>query len=106
MVIFFFIFFKIKLHECCVYSLESRHRGDSYDYTNIHFQDKIIDLKLSQLYHYISSYKKRFLWTQERVQNSRSKRANCVQATVFCYTAEISLLHECLQETIRTTTEE
>ena len=58
--VIFFIFFKIKLHECCVYSLESLHRGDSYEYTNIRFQDKIIDVKLSQLYQYIFSYGKGF----------------------------------------------
>ena len=33
---------------------------------NIYFQDKIIDIKLSQLYYYISSMEK-FLGTQERV---------------------------------------
>ena len=32
---------------CCVYSLESLHRGDSYEYTQHTFQDKIRDFDLS-----------------------------------------------------------
>ena len=49
---------------------------------NIHFQDKIIDIKLSQLYYNISSYgNKRFPRTQKRVRNSRGKRAISVRAT-------------------------
>ena len=48
---------------------------------NIHFQDKITDLKLSQFYQNISRYGKKFLRTQDQVQNSRGKQAISIQAT-------------------------
>ena len=53
---------------------------------NIHFQDKLIDLELSELYSNISSYGKKFLGTQERVGNSSGKQAISVRATaIFLY---------------------
>ena len=55
--------------------------ASSMSTNNIHFQDKIIDFKLSQLYYNIFSYGKNFLRTQERVRNSRGKRAIRVRAT-------------------------
>ena len=47
---------------------------------NIHFQDKMIALKLSQHYYYISSHGEKFQGTQNRVRNSRGKRATSVRA--------------------------
>ena len=62
-----------------VVSLESPHRGDSNEYTkytkfNIKKENHT---KLSQ----ICSYGIFFQWTQERVRNSRGKRAISVRAT-------------------------
>ena len=76
----FSIFFSMKV--CCVFSLESPHRGDSNEYTqytifNIFNIRKKITLKLSQ----ICSYEFLFQGTQERVRNSLGKRANSVRAT-------------------------
>ena len=59
---------------CCVFSLESPHRGDCHEYTqySFFFQDKKENhLKLSQ----ICRYGIFFLGTQERVRNKRGKRA-------------------------------
>ena len=76
---------------CCVYSLGSPHRGDSYEYTqhSIHFQDKISDLELFQLYYNVCSHVKTILEPQERVRNSYGIRANGVRAievsVVVCF---------------------
>ena len=72
------IFFNIK--ECCVYRLESPHQGDSYEYHNIHFQDKIRDLELSQMYQYAFNNGKKILGTSDLVRNSHGKCAVGVQA--------------------------
>ena len=72
--IFFSIFFNINV--CCVFSLESPHGGDSNEYTqytlfNIKKSPEIIP-KL-QLWDFFSR-------TQERLRNSRGKRAISVRA--------------------------
>ena len=63
----------------CVFSLELPHRGDS----NVYTQNTIFDNKKENhpRLHYICSYGIYFLGTQERVQNSRGKRAIGVIAT-------------------------
>ena len=71
------IFFNIQ--ECCVYLLESPYQGDSYEYHNIRFQDKIRDLELSQMYQY-ALMEKKILGTSDLVQNSHGKCAVGVQA--------------------------
>ena len=60
----------------CVFSLESPHRGDSNEYT-IFQCDKENHPNVSQ----IRSYGFLFQETQERVRNSRGKRAISVRAT-------------------------
>ena len=72
----FSIFFNIKV--CCVFSIESPHRGDSNEYTKY----TIVNIKKINL-NYIPSL---HLWiffegTQERPRNSRGKRAISVRAT-------------------------
>ena len=63
---------------CCVLSLESPHRGDSNEYTPYTiFNIKENHPKLFQ----ISRYRFLFQGTQERVRNSRGKRAISVRAT-------------------------
>ena len=66
----FSIFFNMKVD--CVFSLESPHRGDSNEYTQ--YTIFIIKMKSPQI---ILNLQLRvfFLGTQERVQNSRGKRA-------------------------------
>ena len=72
----FSIFFNLKV--CCVFSLESPHRGDSNEYT----QYTIFNIrkekypKLSQ----ICSYGIFSMGTLKRVRNSRGKRAISVRA--------------------------
>ena len=66
---------------CCVFSLESPHRGDSNEYK----QHAVINLKKKITLNYpkhnnVCSYGIFSLGTQERVQNSRGKRAISVQA--------------------------
>ena len=78
-VIFFSIFFH--MHVCCVFTLESPHRGDS----NKHTQHTIINIKTKITLNYSKynngcSYGIRFLRIQERVRNSRGKRAISVRA--------------------------
>ena len=73
----FSILFNMKV--CCVFSLESPHRGDSNEYTqytifNIKTEN---NPKLSQ----ICSYGFLFKWTPERFRNSHGKRAISVRAT-------------------------
>ena len=63
----------------CVFSLESPQRDDSNEYT----QHTIFNIK-KENYPYLSqifSYGFLFQGTQERVQNSRGKRAISVRAT-------------------------
>ena len=63
---------------CCVFSLESPHRGDSNEYT----QYTVFDIKKKITLNYPKSAAKGFfLGTQERVRNSRGKRAISVPAT-------------------------
>ena len=72
----FSVFLNMKV--CCVFSLESPHRGDSNEYTQ-HTTFKIKKEnhpKLSQ----ICNYGILLLWSQEQVQNSRGKRAISVRA--------------------------
>ena len=79
---------------CCVFSLESPHRGDSNEYT----QHAIINIKknhtkLSQIYKCLQLCDFS-LGTQEQVPNSRGKRAIGVRAIeVRLY--DFSSLHEC-----------
>ena len=66
---------------CCVFSLESPHRGDSNEYT----QHVIINIKKKTTLNYhkydnVCSYRIFSLKTQERVRNSRGKRAVSVRA--------------------------
>ena len=70
-------FFNMKV--CCVFSLESPHRGDSNKYT----QHIIINIKRKITINYPKSAAMGFLFqgTQERVRNSRGKRAISVRAT-------------------------
>ena len=70
-----------------MFSLESPHRGDSNVYT------KYIIFKIKKIItpDYSKSADKGFvfLWTQERVRNSRGKRAISVRATeVLLYTKQ------------------
>ena len=68
----FSIFFNMNV--CCVFSSESPHRGDSNEYT----QYTIFNCpKLSQFL----SYGFFLQGTQERVRNSRGKRAISVRVT-------------------------
>ena len=62
---------------CCVYSLESPHRGDSNECT----QHTVYSIKKKITLNYPkSAVKEFFLGTQERVRNSRGKRAISVRA--------------------------
>ena len=75
---FFSIFFNMNV--CCVLPLESPNRGDSNENT----QHTIINVKIAlnyPVYNYICSYHGVFLGTQERVRDSRGKRAIGVRAT-------------------------
>ena len=70
------IFYNMKVY--CVHSLESPQRGDSNkdtQYTGINIKKKIT------LYYSKSAAEGFFLGTQERVRNSRGKRAISVRAT-------------------------
>ena len=72
----FSIFFNMKVY--CVFSLESPHRGDSYEYTQ--YTTFVIRKKI------IPDYPKSaamgfFLETQDRFRNNRSTRAISVRAT-------------------------
>ena len=64
---------------CCVFSLESPHRGDSNEYT----QYTVFNVKKEKSRLIISNLQPRdfFLGTQERVRNSHGKRAISVRAT-------------------------
>ena len=62
---------------CCVFSLESPHRGDSNEYT----QYTIYNINKNITLNYLKSAAMGFfLRTQERVRNSRGKRAISVRA--------------------------
>ena len=81
----FSVFFNIKV--CYVFSFESPHRGDSNQYT----QHTIINIKRKMALNYPKSAAMNYLFqgTQERVRNSRGKRAISVRATeillyLFC----------------------
>ena len=66
----FSIFLNMKV--CCVFSLESPHRGDSNKYT----QYTIFSIKKKTTLNYPKSAAMGFfLGTPERVRNSRGKRA-------------------------------
>ena len=70
------IFFNMKL--CFVFSLESPHWGDSNEYT----QYTVFNIKKKITLNYLKfAAKEYFLGTQERVRNSRGKRAISVRAT-------------------------
>ena len=66
---------------CCVFSLESPHRGDSNEYTKhaIVNMKKKITLNYPK-YNNVCSYGIFSIGTQERVGNSRGKRAIGVRA--------------------------
>ena len=70
--IFLSIFFNIKV--CCVFSLESPHRGDSNEYIKHNIFN--INTKISRnypKYNNVCCFWIFFLGTQERVQNSHIK---------------------------------
>ena len=76
----FLIFFDMKV--CCVFSLESPHRGNPNDYTQytIINTEKKITLNYSKYYN-VSSYGIFFLGTQEQVRNRLGKRVISVRVT-------------------------
>ena len=80
--IFFSIFFNIKV--CCVSSLESPHRCDSNDNTQytIFKKKRRKNRKTPQIIPNLQQLWDFFQGTQERVRNSRGKRAISVRATV------------------------
>ena len=72
----FLIFFTMKVY--CVFSFELPHQGDS----NVYTQHTVFNMKRSITLNYHKSVAVGFfLGTQERVRNSRGKRAISVQAT-------------------------
>ena len=73
----FSIFFNMKVS--CVFSLESPHRGDSNEYTQ--YTIFIIKKENPPKFSQICSYGFCLQGTQERVRNSRVKRAISVRAT-------------------------
>ena len=82
--IIFPIFFNMKVCcvLCCVFSLESPHRGDSNEYT----QHAIINIKKKITLNYpkynnVCNYGIFSPGTQERVRNSHGKISICVRAT-------------------------
>ena len=70
------------MNVCCVFYLESPHRGNSNEYTQqtIIYIKKKISLN-NPKYNNVCSYGILFLRTQERVRNSRGKLAISVRAT-------------------------
>ena len=66
---------------CCVFSLESPHRGDSNEYIQLTIinMKKEIPLNIPNIIN--SAAMGFFLGTQERVQNNRGKRAISYRAT-------------------------
>ena len=73
----FSIFFNVKV--CCVFSLESPHRGVSNEY--IQYTIFNIKKKITLNYPKSASMGIFFQGTKERVRNSRGKRAISVRAT-------------------------
>ena len=73
----FSIFFNMKVF--CVFSLESPHRGDSHEY--IQYTTFNVGNKITLNYQKSAAMSFMFQGTQERVQNSRGKRAIGVRAT-------------------------
>ena len=72
----YFRFFNVKV--CCVFLLESPHRGDS----NENAQYTIFDVKYKITVNYPKSAPMGFFQgTQERVRNSRDKRSISVRTT-------------------------
>ena len=67
----FSIFINMKVY--CVFSLESPHRGDSNVYTQ--YTSFVIQKKITPDYSKPAAVGFFFLGTQERVRNSRGKRA-------------------------------
>ena len=66
---------------CSMFLLESPHRGNSNEYKQQTIINIIKKITLNYAkYNNVCSYGLFFLWTQERVQNSRVKRAFGVQA--------------------------
>ena len=81
---------------CCVFSLESPQWGDSNEYTQYTFYN----IKEETTLNYPKSAAKGFfLGTQERVRNSRGKRAISVRATeVLLYIVIMNKkFNECVQ---------
>ena len=86
----FSVFFNMKV--CCVFSLELHHRGDSNEqiqYTIFNIKKKItlIYPNSAELYWF-------FQETQERVRNSRDKRAISVWATRLKNEFETAVINE------------
>ena len=80
--IFFFIFFNMKV--CCVFSLESPHRGDSNEYTQYTISNmnkkNTLNIQNLQLWAF-------FQRTQEGVRNSRGKQAisgRAIEVLLYC----------------------
>ena len=84
----FSIFFNMKVF--CVFSLESPHRGDSNEYT----QYTIFNVGNKITLNYLKSAAMGFMFqgTQERVRNSRGKRAVGVRATEVLLYVRTSLI--------------
>ena len=82
-------FFNMKV--CCVFSLESPHRGDSNEYK----QHTIINIKRKFTLNYPKSAAMGLLFqgTQERVRNSRGKRAISVRATEVLLYFNVSTMY-------------
>ena len=76
---------------CCVFSLESPHRGDS----NKYIQYTIFSIKKkNRPYNKLKSAAEGFFQgTQEQVRNSRSRRAISVRATEVLLYIVLSNLH-------------
>ena len=64
---------------CCVFSLESPHRGGSYDYTKYIMFNIIKTINLNSPKYAAMDFFRRA--TQKQVRNSGSKRAISVRAT-------------------------
>ena len=78
----FLIFFNMKVN--CMFSLESPHRGDSNEYT----QYTIFNMNEKNTLNYPKSAAMGFFQgTQERVRNSRGKRAisvRVIEVLLYC----------------------
>ena len=83
LIVISFFFFDMKVCcVCCVFSLESPHRGDSNENT----QYTIFNVNKKNTLNYPNSAAMRFFpGTQERVRHSRGKRAISVRAIEVQY---------------------